>query len=59
MKETAHRHKAAHFSRTHNGTTYEVCDCGAVKRTPDGERAAKWHTCALCTHPYGLEKPAP
>ena len=51
-----HEHCATHVSRIDGGVVYEVCDCGATRRIEPGKPAPSWHTCELCTHPYGRKK---
>ena len=34
------------------GTYVDVCECGATRDVRNGMSA--WHTCHLCTHPWGL-----
>lgn len=50
-----HAHAAEHVTRLDGGTVYEVCACGAtrVSRPTDRPSELRWHTCVLCTHPWG------
>lgn len=32
----------------------ECCECGATRRVEHGKPPEAWHTCKLCTHPWGL-----
>lgn len=50
-----HTHEAEHTSRTDNGTTYEVCMCGASRKHAHGETPGAWHTCERCTHWFGRD----
>lgn len=43
---TPHTHKPQEA-----GKLYEVCDCGAVRRSDrPGEPKDDWHVCGLCRH---------
>ena len=53
-----HLHSPKSKSVTEGGTVYEVCECGATRvyqniSTAEHILAQPWHTCELCTHPYG------
>lgn len=43
----SHTHKAKFTIQVGNGIAYEVCECGASRRTE--HEKGMWHTCALCT----------
>lgn len=52
--DVKHTHKTQHPVRiTESELRTEVCECGATRQTKHGERPKKWHTCTLCTHPWG------
>jgi hypothetical protein len=53
---TDHEHEALRSARYDNGTVIEVCECGATRITLRDQQALPWHTCELCTHPWGLPK---
>lgn len=53
MSET-HTHEIQH--EPSSGSGYAVCDCGATIQIRNGRPIGDWHTCALCTHSYGLPK---
>ena len=53
---TVHQHTAEHRVDLRSKIV-EVCDCGATREIPRGATPSPWHTCAACTHPYGLDRP--
>ena len=60
--EGKHTHTAADTTLVGNGVAYEVCSCGASRRTVQGKGG--WHACKLCVftsvstaHATGKETP--
>lgn len=56
-----HVHKQCDFTAINpSGTTgYQHCRCGATRRVEKGKADVGWHTCKLCTHPWGLDAKEP
>lgn len=52
QQRNSHQHAAE--SLPQSGSGYAVCSCGATQRIENGRPIGKWHTCALCTHAWGL-----
>lgn len=56
-----HTHQARYIPPSGHG--YATCDCGATLQYKAGQPVGDWHSCHLCTHPYGLPpgstQPAP
>jgi hypothetical protein len=49
-----HKHKALHVSEG-KSRDIEICECGATRIVSLHPRIyQEWHTCKLCTHPWGL-----
>ena len=48
-----HTHAPEHAVQFPSGTVQQICECGASRYLVKGV-AQPWHTCALCTHPWGL-----
>lgn len=48
-----HLHSVEHVVQFPSGKTQEICECGASRYVFRGQADA-WHTCKLCTHPWGL-----
>lgn len=55
---TEHTHEMQSTVNFPSGTRIDVCECGATTRTYNRSEAPPkhWHTCVLCTHPWGLPK---
>lgn len=49
---STHVHAIRHMPST--GTGWATCDCGATIRIEVGRPVGSWHTCELCTAPWGL-----
>jgi hypothetical protein len=49
-----HIHEIVHWPKTTDGSGYAVCSCGATQWVQNGKPGGGWHTCALCTHAFGL-----
>lgn len=41
---------------THVGKFWDVCMCGAARRKAIGTPPGEWHTCSVCTQPWGMEE---
>ena len=52
--EQRHTHETKYTSYMSERKYIDVCDCGASRERTD-RYSSSWHTCLLCTHPYGLE----
>jgi hypothetical protein len=48
-----HEHTVVDTAHDTHGVFMHVCDCGATREVK-GDKVREWHTCALCTHNYGL-----
>jgi hypothetical protein len=51
---TEHTHAPEHSVRFPSGRVQDICECGASRITDAKGRVESWHTCRLCTHPWGL-----
>jgi hypothetical protein len=56
---TEHTHEPEHSVRFPSGRVQDICECGASRITDakgrvEMTKTGAWHTCHLCTHPWGL-----
>ncbi len=52
IRSLGHTHEPASEMRM-DTYSVEICECGASRYVRKGV-PEPWHTCALCTHPYGM-----
>jgi hypothetical protein len=52
MTRSNHQHTPAWPLQ--RGATVEACECGATRENHPNESPGAWHTCNLCTHPWGI-----
>lgn len=49
------KHIHAPIKPLQQGAVIECCECGATRRVYADRPPETWHTCKLCTHPWGLK----